>query len=260
MKKLVLYFATLSCVLAGTFSCKEEDKKSEPAPTPAGSTTGNVTIQVAHKWNTADFDFVSTFTNPGNTNEKLKFTTLEYILSNFELQAKDGSWTKIPESYFYVNHATAASKTITLKDVKVQDYTAVRFLIGVDSLRNTSGAQTGGLDPATGMFWSWNQGYIFLKLEGTSAASPAQGKFTYHIGGFKAPLNAIAKATVSFGSNTLGVKTGSNTIKLTANLGEFFVNPANLQVGQDPTVTSVSSTAVYISQNYADMFSVSGIE
>ena len=31
------------------------------------------------------------------------------------------------------------------------------------------------------MFWDWNAGYIFLKIEGTSPAAGMGGDFMYHI-------------------------------------------------------------------------------
>src|SRR5690606_12105557 len=52
--------------------------------------------------------------------------------------------------------------------------------------------RTGVLDPAggmdDGMYWGWNSGYIFLKLEGTSDMAPVDPsghrKYRFHIGGF----------------------------------------------------------------------------
>ena len=42
------------------------------------------------------------------------------------------------------------------------------------------------------MFWAWNSGYIFLKMEGISPASNSTGKrLEFHIGGYKVPNNCI---------------------------------------------------------------------
>jgi hypothetical protein len=51
------------------------------------------------------------------------------------------------------------------------DITGIRFLLGVDSARNVSGIQTGALDPARGMFWTWNSGYVMAKIEGSSPSA-----------------------------------------------------------------------------------------
>lgn len=67
------------------------------------------------------------------------------------------------------------------------------FLLGVDSLTNISGAFGGDLDPIKGMYWAWNSGYINLKLEGTSPASPYPSHgFELHLGGYLPP-NATAQ-------------------------------------------------------------------
>ncbi len=71
-------------------------------------------------------------------------------------------------------------------------------MIGVDSLKSISDVaqRTGVLDPASygtdNMYWSWNAGYIFFKLENLFGNSTPQGKSTtptknlnqFHIGGF----------------------------------------------------------------------------
>ena len=52
--------------------------------------------------------------------------------------------------HFLVNAIDPVSSSIVVK-VPVGEYDGMRFLIGVDSIRNVSGAQTGALDPAQGM-------------------------------------------------------------------------------------------------------------
>jgi len=40
----------------------------------------------------------------------------------------------------------------------------------VDSLANVSGAMSNDLDATKGMYWSWQSGFINLKIEGKSAS------------------------------------------------------------------------------------------
>ena len=58
------------------------------------------------------------------------------------------------------------------------------LLYGTDSLSNISGAFNGALDPINGMYWTWNTGFINLKIEGTSSS---QDKIEWHIGGYQQP-------------------------------------------------------------------------
>lgn len=65
-------------------------------------------------------------------------------------------------------------------------FNSISFSIGVDSSTNKEGIHSGDLDPTKGMYWTWQSGYINLKLEGTSPLCPTRHhKFQYHIGGFK---------------------------------------------------------------------------
>ena len=94
----------------------------------------------------------------------------------------DNSIVTIPNTYFLVNQDEEASMAIEMDSLPLGLYKSIKFMIGVDSTRNVSGSQTGALDPANGMFWTWNSGYIFLKMEGTSPVIPNTGhNFTFHI-------------------------------------------------------------------------------
>ena len=76
-------------------------------------------------------------------------------------------------------------------------YDEIRFNIGVDSLTNVSGIFEGDLDPANGMYWTWQSGYINIKLEGTSRLCPARkNKFYWHIGGYTPPFNLLRKVAL----------------------------------------------------------------
>jgi hypothetical protein len=56
----------------------------------------------------------------------------------------------------------------------------------------------GNLDPTTGMYWTWQSGYINFKLEGVASASPAKyNKFYWHIGGYRDPFNAQREVEIS---------------------------------------------------------------
>lgn len=58
------------------------------------------------------------------------------------------------------------------------------LLYGTDSLSNVSGAFEGALDPINGMYWTWNTGFINLKIEGNSSS---RNKIEWHIGGYRQP-------------------------------------------------------------------------
>ncbi|MBK9581192.1 MAG: hypothetical protein IPO48_04510 [Saprospiraceae bacterium] len=82
--------------------------------------------------------------------------------------------------------------------------TDVELMFGVDSTRCSSGAQTGALDPAKGLFWSWSSGYIMVKAEG-NAPTAADGSFAFHLGGFKGVNKVQTTKSYNFGSTALVV-------------------------------------------------------
>lgn len=57
----------------------------------------------------------------------------------------------------------------------------VRLTLGVDSITNAAGIHCCALDPANGMYWSWQSGYIQFKLEGKEKDGTA---LNLHLGGF----------------------------------------------------------------------------
>lgn len=74
----------------------------------------------------------------------------------------------------------------------------IRFDVGIDSLTNVSGAMGGDLDPTRGMYWTWNSGYINLKLEGTCSASTERGhQFQLHLGGYLPPYPTVQKVKLN---------------------------------------------------------------
>jgi hypothetical protein len=127
------------------------------------STTGILKIEFEHVFDTISFALnTKTFVTPNN--DSVSFTKFKYYISNVKLLRADGTTYNENESYHLIDEETAASKTISINNVPFGSYTGISFMIGVDSTRNVSGSQTGALDPALGMFWTWNSGYIMAKL------------------------------------------------------------------------------------------------
>ncbi|MBS1561171.1 MAG: hypothetical protein JSS89_06165 [Bacteroidetes bacterium] len=118
---------------------------------------------------------------------------VRYYVSAIRLHC-EGNEDVTSEKFFLVDASDSTTTTITLPRVPIGTYRSISFTIGVDSAHNCSGPQEGVLDPIRGMFWAWNTGYIFMKVEGTSPVSPSPGHLVeVHIGGFRQPYNNIAR-------------------------------------------------------------------
>ncbi len=187
--------------------------------------------------------------------QPLTISMFKYYISNIKLESADGSVTNV-DDYFLVNEDIPESKDIILSKLPKGLYKSISFILGVDSLHNCSGAQTGALDPVNGMFWAWNTGYIFIKLEGIAAASKSPGHiFEYHIGGYRAPTNAIRQIRLSLGKNGLSVGGDTAELKIKVDALQLLKEPVSIDFAKLSSVTDAHN-ATMVADNYIDMFSI----
>ena len=192
--------------------------------------------------------------------EDYSVTNFKFYFCQVELINTDSgfSYRMNKDEYFLVNFADSGSVRVKFGALSGK-YNAISFLLGVDSIRNVSGAQTGALDPANGMFWTWNTGYIMAKLEGNSPFSnQPNGAFEYHIGGFSGTDNVVRRITLPFSSIQLE-KEKSTEMIITANANSWFHSPNDISIATTPVCTSPGSLANKIATNYSNMFKVTAI-
>jgi hypothetical protein len=210
-----------------------------------------------------------------STGETFSITLLQYFISNISLKKTDGTVITLPQdsSYFLIKESVPGSKQFTLR-VPKGNYESISFMLGIDSLRNTKPLteRTGILDPAggaEGMYWGWNSGYIFFKMEGHSSAIPDNNagtkKFRYHIGlygGMNSPtVNNIKTITLNLKEKQV-VKTGPGKtplVKINTNVLQMFSGNENISIAKNPVVM-VSPFSRFIADNYASMFSLISVE
>ncbi len=253
--------ALLSMVIV---SCTKDDKMVDPM-----GTTGSITIEYDNVVGDRDLKLdTDNYTN--GAGESFNITTFNYYISNIKLLKADGSSYVVPRdsSYFLIREANAASQEVTLNNVPVGDYTGIEFMVGVDSLKSASdpAQRTGVLDVANPevMYWAWNSGYIFLKLEGASPASTiASGKYNYHIGffgGLTSPtLNNLKTVKVDFGGKKASVTSKLKPqVHLLADVLKIFNGSTQLSIAANPSVMFTDYTK-NVSGNYINMFSLDHI-
>lgn len=269
MKKtqLVLFYFSI-IIFSMSFTSKiEKVKKSK-------STTAQLNIVFKNIVNNSEVELNSgKYTNASG--EAFTVSLLQYFISNIVLTKKDGTTYIVPQdsSYFLVKEADAASKTIHL-NVPEGSYEKLSFILGIDSLRNTQplSKRTGVLDPASyvgaeNMYWSWNSGYIFFKMEGNkinlSDTSNTGKKFRYHIGLFggmdKPTLNNIKFIELDLkGKGIAKVKSGKTaSIECSADVAKMFTGSSTITIEKYGTVMA-GPTSALIANNYQHMFTHSG--
>lgn len=212
MKKLLslsIYISIFASSLVIS-SCSKSSDDAAPGP---------ITLHFDNVVGSTDLQMNTTNTPYTNSKgEAYKVTWLTYYVSNISLKRSDGTVFKDPiksdgsAGYYLVDETDADSQDVTLQNVPAGNYTEVTFTIGVDASQVNQGAQTGALDPAKGLFWSWNTGYIGVALEGVSpVSSQTDHTFQYHVGGYKTDVasnqvNNVKTITLSFNGDSAPVR------------------------------------------------------
>jgi hypothetical protein len=234
-------------------SCKDKPVTDNTGPTG--------TLKVTFKNTVSGSPLVidaKLYTNPFGENyvvKKFKYYISSVKINNIDKVAEE------KESYHLIDEASEASKTFTY-NAAPDSYNTITFTIGVDSFRNVSGAQTGALDPLNDMFWTWNSGYIMAKLEATSPSSTqVNNKVEYHIGGFAGVNNVLKKVTLVLRNGTyLDIRENKmSEIIIEANLNEWWQNPNDIKIIDNPICTTPGVLAKKVADNYSKMFTVKDV-
>lgn len=199
------------------------------------------------------------------TGETFTVSLFEYYLSNIKFTKSDGTVYAAPDTYFLVNQAKPSSLRFAVPGVPVGDYSSVSFTVGVDAQKTgfTDPLDfTGDLNPANNMYWTWNSGHVFLKLEGTRTTGNVPKALTYHIGGYSAPNSALVTAQPSFNGKKLLVRANQTSeITLQADATKLFDGPNSINLATFTGTEMPGPQAVQLARNYgAGMLTVSQIK
>jgi hypothetical protein len=255
-----IFFASIFCMLL--VSCKKDDAITD-------------INNAARTRMSVEFDNIvggqnlqlSTGVYTNALGQQFTINKLQYFVSNFKLKSTGGAEYVVPQdsSYFLIKEGSADE---AIFQVPEGDYNSLTFTIGVDSLRSTMDVtkRTGVLDPSggmDGMYWGWNPGYIFFRLEGTSPAAPVDAtgmrSLFYHIGGYggyNTPTINNLK-TVTLDLTTGGIvkpRVGRvANVHLMADIAKVFTGTVNIDFAANPNVM-FSDYSKNIAHNYAAMF------
>jgi len=120
--------------------------------------------------------------------DSIQFNNVKFYLTDFKFELYNNSYEEINKSAYLIDAFNENTLFQFLKLPKKNKIKEVFFSLGVKGDLSESGALSGDLDPAKGMYWAWQSGYINIKIEGVSPSCPTRkNKFTFHIGGFQEP-------------------------------------------------------------------------
>lgn len=222
--------------------------------------TGMVKFTFRNMVNTTPMALTTaTYTNPFG--ETYTISRFKYYVSNVRLTGTGTSAVE-NESYHLLDESIPGSLSFSFETTE-NSFSGINFLLGVDSIRNVSGAQTGALDPLNDMFWTWNSGYIMAKMEGTSPQSNQAGnKIEYHIGGFSGVNNTLKTINLSLpAGKTLVISEGkTSNVRLEADFNKWWQTPNDIKIVNLPVCTTPGALAKRVADNYGKMFTITAIE
>ena len=190
--------------------------------------------------------------------ELYSISKLKYYISNIVLTS--GGKAGNMGGYYLMNAASGENSF----EISLQPgiYSNLQFLIGIDSIRNCSGAQTGALDPMNDMFWTWNSGYVMFKLEGNSPASTADlNRIEHHVGGYKGTNNVATEINLDLtNKNLTEIKAGSTTeLVIETNLDNYWHGSTDIKISELPVCIITGELAKKIASNFKNLFSIKSI-
>ena len=194
----------------------------------------------------ADSNYTNAF------NEIYRITKLKFYISNI---GPGGNKRANASQEVFLQDWTE-NKDLTIP-VFAGRYSKLFFTIGVDSALNNSGAQSGSLDPLNGMFWTWNSGYIYFKMEGFSPASKADlQRIEYHIGGYLYPYSAARVVELALPQQIEIIEGEQLQLTINVNLDAFWNGIKQIKINENAVLMSPGALASNIADNFAGMFSI----
>ena len=181
------------------------------------------------------------------TNDTVSITKMKFYLSNIALELEDGSEYNESPSIHLVDAQTLSSLRFNLKNVPDLKIKKIRFAVGIDSKNSISGNFDGDLDPALGMYWAWNTGYVNMKLEGkSSSCTNVKKEFQFHIGGYLPKQNALQEIV-------LNVPDEKGTIVMDVELSKWL---DSLSLKETNSIMIPGDKAIAMAQKYKNMFQI----
>jgi hypothetical protein len=166
-----------------------------------------------------------------------------------------GFKTNISSAYHLIDFSDSSSTRFELA-VAGGICNGIQFLVGVDSIDQVLGAQS-GLDPVKGMFWTWNSGYLSFKIEGYSPLSTQPAHLiAYHIGGYRYAYNTVWNVKL-YSTNDASfriTKRNRMMVEIGIDLDYFFDGTTPLHIKETPSCTTTGEMARKLSGNFIGSF------
>ncbi|HRO43882.1 MAG TPA: hypothetical protein PL009_13680 [Flavipsychrobacter sp.] len=177
-------------------------------------------------------------------NDEIMVEELKFYISNIALQHKGKVVWQETNSYHLLDVNKPGSLQFTLTKPTDIKFDEVLFSLGIDSITSEAGVLDGDLDPTKGMYWTWQSGYIHVKLEGKSKHCPARkNRFQFHLGGFRGETNSFQNVSLKTGN--------SNRIVIELPVDNFL---EGIELSKQYEIMIPGKQAVALSKRLASLF------
>ena len=135
-----------------------------------------------------------------NNTDSVKIDVCKFYISDIQIKDSSNQTFNVTQKYNLID--LSIEKNIKIKLPSISNINSINIKLGIDSLESYSPNFDGDLDPIHGMYWTWQSGFINFKIEGVYYNSNNNSiPFTFHIGGFSHPFNALQQITLQKNSN-----------------------------------------------------------
>jgi hypothetical protein len=205
---------------------------------------GNACLTFIPRWKGKEIPVDSVF-SIGSDGDSMRVSALRFYIYNIRFESENAAVWSSGNEHFLVDVFEESGASIPIKSSAQLKFDYLSFSIGVDSTLQTTGAQSGVLDPIHGMYWAWQSGYIAWKLEAELAHSAQSKKIQWHVGGFRAPYQAQRTVRLKLTEQLHPIKCG---IQLDELLSEIERSPAE--------VMSPNNTAMLLADRFQTCFKI----
>jgi hypothetical protein len=180
------------------------------------------------------------------SNDTITIETLRFYISDIVFYNHEKPVAFINKKHHLLDFEDTVSFVITHFSDSALLFNTIKFKIGIDSLTNVLGVYGGDLDPTKGMYWTWQSGYINLKLEGVSKrCATRHNRYQLHVGGYLFPFYSLQEVVLKTENpSNIGIE-----IRLDKFLTETLAE-------QPCEIMSPSLNAVKIAGRFADAFNI----
>ncbi len=207
-------------------------------------TTSNRILNFQPKFGNEDLQLIEAVYTTKN-NDSIWIDVFKCYVSNIALLQNGKVVWQEKNSFHLINSAEQESLRLMLQTPVALTFDAIQFNVGIDSVTNVSGAMGGDLDPTNGMYWTWQSGYINIKLEGRSNKCLTRNNaFTFHLGGYQFPYNALQKVMISIQQN--------EKINIVTDIQKFI---SSIDLTTQNQIMTPGKSAMFLSNQFSTIFS-----